>query len=226
MAIRQSQESFSKLYQVKDAGGFIIGNVSGYTVAEARIKAVEQYGPDCSIGDTIEMTDFTAQLVDELGDRTLFRGVCYQSAFVPVIKTTPVVMRDAKAPVGMEEDINGTVDGLLNDWFLHHPGIRIIHFSNTKDPISGFVGFLIVYYQMIDLPIVHTLDELSPDARLTPKQQQDQNAFLIELTTSLRTNEALFDYANLLGVEWARAKHPITERSNCVKAIRKFHNWI
>jgi hypothetical protein len=229
MAVRQEEQSIWKRYQVIDYGGFIIGFVIACIETEALRLAHEQYGPSTKLGCEFELNEFTEQLEDEIGHRILRPSLIYRSAFIPVVKSTPVFNETGavvRSALGFTEDIEGGVEELLNQWFRAHPGTQIIHFSNTKDPSTGFAGFLIIYYQIIELPVILTLDERSREPLLTAEDLDRQNDFLHRLTTDLRSNRELFEYAEALGVEWPRHNHPITDRGSCVMAVRRFHRWI
>lgn len=226
--MRIEQQSIVKRYQVTD-DGFIVGFVEARTQAEAEVMAQERYGVHTKIGYVFEINEPTEFLEDELGNRVFRTGACYRSEFIPIVRQTPqtqVFDEGIKVTTGMMEETFGQVGKIVDDWFLHHPGIHVIHFGATKDPETNSTGFLVVYYQMIELPTVHTIDELSGMAFLTEQQLREQRDFLVRLTTDLRTNSQLFEYAQLIGVEWNPAKHSVTERANCIQAIRRYHGWI
>lgn len=224
---RIEEQGIRKRFQVTKEG-FVIGFVEANTKAEAEVLMQKDYGVDCKLGHVFDLNRPTEFLEDELGNRTFRIGASYKAEFVPIVCQKPhTVNQDGhQVVVGMQEETAGGVGEVLDKWFLHHPGIHVIHMSNTKDPNTGWIGFLIVYYQMIELPTVPTLDELSGDVKLLEEQLRQQRDFLIRCATDLQSNDALFEYARNLGVEWNPAKHPITERGNCIQAVRRFHNWI
>jgi hypothetical protein len=224
---RIEQQSITKRYQVLQEG-FIIGFVEAKTSAEAEIMAQDRYGVGVKLGCIFELNQPTEFLEDELGNRAFRIEACYRADFIPVVKQSPALERvgDQIVQVGMKEETFGEIGRIVDQWFLHHPGIHIIHFGSSKDPETNAVGFLVVYYTMIELPIIHTLDELCGQPGITEAQLREQRDFLVRLTVDLRSNDALFDHARALGVEWIPAKHPVTERGNCVQALRRFHGWI
>jgi hypothetical protein len=228
---RIEEQGKQKRFQVFVAG-FIAGSVKALTLPEAEVEAQREYGPQATVGRAFDIDVEPEFLEDELGNRTFKMLASYRAAFIPIVKNTPRTVpgeginAGKLLTVGMEEETYGPVGEVVDSWFLHHPGVHVIHFGSTKDPETGAVGFLVIYYTMIELPTIHTLDELSAKPYMTEPMLREQREFLVRLTTDLRSNEALFEFANSVGVEWNPAKHPLTERGNCVQAIRRFFLWI
>jgi hypothetical protein len=222
-SVRTEQGNIKKRYPVL-VEGFVQGHVEAISAAEAQVLANVRYGPYATLRDPVEMNQSPENLEDEIGNRVFRITPCYRAEFIPVVRQ--FLQGDIKVPVGVQEETFGPVGSIVDEWFLKHPGIHVIHFGSTKDPDTSQIGFLVVYQVLMEVPTVPTLDEKEQSYSLLKNQQEVQRDFFCRLTTDLQSNEKLFTFARQIGVEWNPSKHPITERANCIQAIRKHMGWI
>jgi hypothetical protein len=176
--------------------GYNVGEVMAPTRVQAEQMAQDEYGPTATVDGTIRPGDTVQTLEEEINARGLATAPRYRTTEVPI-------------------------EG-FSDWLLKNPGIVVVQFTPLPH-VPRPTKFVVLYYRLMQLPIRVLLDEIEPTTR---EQLEKQFDFFERLHTDLQSNEALFQYAQELGVVWIRRETDERDRISCINEIRRQWNLI
>jgi len=185
--------------------GFQIGWVEGTDPTHALVQARQTYGPNCSI------SRFYGTPPETSNDRlTVLRRV-YKTALLNFTRRKHP--SDESLRLISTDEVNEFLSGIAPD----AQGVRTV-------PVISHEGafILVTYYLLVEFPTFKTPEE---EFRSKAKTESEIG-FLFACASTLRTNEALYEFAESLCVDWTRDEEPRNGRFNCIQAIRRKMGWI
>lgn len=186
--------------------GFILGTVCAEVISQAQDRAFDTFG----VGAIVDEQPIQGEPLDVdavLHNRDLSIRPVYRVLFVW-----------GKTQIEIETNLNATLQTLAGKFIKDIQYDR--SYNNEEESIEGCAKVL--YFDVAEVVTTKTLAQMMQKAKIHPEDVE----FGIRLLDDLITNEALFDYANNLGVEWGRHTDHHKDRLNCIQAIRRHKGWI